>query len=32
MIVRERLLAEMAALSADTKWEETLSETLNELF
>jgi len=32
MIMKERLLGEMGGLAVDTKWDEVLSDTLNELF
>ena len=32
MIMKERLLVEMGGLAVDTKWDEVLSDTLNELF
>jgi hypothetical protein len=31
MIMKERLLSEMATFSVDSKWEEVLSETINEM-
>lgn len=32
MIMRERLLGEMATFAVDSKWEEVLTETINEMF
>jgi hypothetical protein len=32
MIMKERLLAEMGGLAIETKWDEVLTDTLNELF
>lgn len=32
MIMKERLLSEMASFAAESKWEEVLTETINEMF
>ena len=32
MIMKERLLSEMGSFVVDSKWEEVLSETINEMF
>ena len=32
MIMKERLLGEMGGLAIETKWDEVLTDTLNELF